>query len=503
MRRTDSLFQLVKALNRTDKRNFKLLTQLTSGDKKYLRLFDAIDRQSVYDEDKLVKQFRNDPMVKQFSVSKNYLYKNILRSLVFFYQGKNQDLSATNIQVVILVDKGLHNQAMKLLRKAKLRASTIEDCHEVLQLLRAERRILMDQLDYRGLEQHLEELRVEEEEAEARRINQQAYLHKLDQVEMICLVQQHARGEGDRAAMEGLLADALMQSAEAALGQRALAIYYRIWGLAMIYLDDLAGAREMSLRCREVFDGSRKLREAFNEQHVVAMREDGERLLGLNRYAEWTVLRKQMLGLPVFTEAARISRSAGVILQQMQCALQLGKLSEGEEAIQEFRELLKTDEKRIRLVDCLQFYYLAGWLSFVGGENERAQEWMEAILELPRTDLRQDLQCYARLTLLFIHFELENVDVLESVLKSTVRFIFKRERMYRPERMIIRAIRQLMQREEDAMPKRIFREMYEDLQKNSGSRYDAPAFRTIHLDLYLRSKIENVPMIRLLKSSEK
>lgn len=494
------MFQLVKALNRTDKRNFKLLTQLTSGDKKYLRLFDAIDRQSVYDEDRLVNQFQNDPMVKQFSVSKNYLYKNILRSLVFFYQGKNQDLSVTNIQVVILVDKNLHAQALKLLRKAKLRASQIEDYHEVLQLLRTERRILKDQLDFRGLEQQLEELRDEEREAETKRDNQQACLQLLDRMEVVCLVHRHARGETDLDEMETLLADPLLRSADAAQGDRAKAIYYRIMGLALAYLDDLPGALEMGQSRLQVYEGSRKLREAFNEQHVVALREVGDRLLALGRYEDWLVLRKEMSALPVFTEAARLSLGIGVILLEMQAALQLGDREAGEKASQEFRALAKKDGKRIRLVDSMQFYYLAGWLSFVAGENEEALQWMSSFVDLPRTDLRQDLQCYARLTMLFIHFELENVDLLESILKSTVRFIFKRERMYRPERMVIRAIRMLMQREEGGTAQQIFGEMQDELLRKTGDRFDTPAFRALNLDLYLRSKLQNVSMVDLLKS---
>ena len=57
MRSSDYLFRLIKALSKGDRRNFKLFAQLQDGDKQYIKLFDAIDRQSEYDEEKLLKQF--------------------------------------------------------------------------------------------------------------------------------------------------------------------------------------------------------------------------------------------------------------------------------------------------------------------------------------------------------------------------------------------------------------------------------------------------------------
>ena len=88
MSKSDVLFQLIKSLSRGEKRNFKLLTQLTSGDKKYIQLFDAIDKESDYDESKIIKDLKDDDFTRQFSVAKNYLYNSILKSLAYFYKGQ-------------------------------------------------------------------------------------------------------------------------------------------------------------------------------------------------------------------------------------------------------------------------------------------------------------------------------------------------------------------------------------------------------------------------------
>ncbi|MBO9573577.1 MAG: hypothetical protein J7497_15425, partial [Chitinophagaceae bacterium] len=56
-RSTDSLYQLVKSLQKAEKRNFKLYIKRNSGDEdlKIVQLFDALDKMHEYDENQLLK----------------------------------------------------------------------------------------------------------------------------------------------------------------------------------------------------------------------------------------------------------------------------------------------------------------------------------------------------------------------------------------------------------------------------------------------------------------
>ena len=80
--RKDDLFQLIKSLNKTDKRLFKLYIKRISGndDLKSLTLFDALDSMQEYDEDRLLS--KNPSILKQqLSNMKAALYKQILSSI--------------------------------------------------------------------------------------------------------------------------------------------------------------------------------------------------------------------------------------------------------------------------------------------------------------------------------------------------------------------------------------------------------------------------------------
>jgi len=74
-RSTDELFQLIKSLEKSEKRNFKLYINRSGGneDLKIVQLFDALDKMAEYDEDVLLR--KNTSIKKQqLSNLKAHLY---------------------------------------------------------------------------------------------------------------------------------------------------------------------------------------------------------------------------------------------------------------------------------------------------------------------------------------------------------------------------------------------------------------------------------------------
>ena len=63
-RSTDTLFQLLKSLEKSEKRNFKLYVTRNSGSEelKVVQLFDALDKMDEYDETVLLKK---NPEIKK------------------------------------------------------------------------------------------------------------------------------------------------------------------------------------------------------------------------------------------------------------------------------------------------------------------------------------------------------------------------------------------------------------------------------------------------------
>ena len=60
MKQQEYLFELVQSLSKSEKRYFKLHSNLVSGSKSYLNLFEKLESSTEYDEKKLLKRTRID-----------------------------------------------------------------------------------------------------------------------------------------------------------------------------------------------------------------------------------------------------------------------------------------------------------------------------------------------------------------------------------------------------------------------------------------------------------
>ncbi|HRB65402.1 MAG TPA: hypothetical protein PLL63_12405, partial [Niabella sp.] len=121
-RSTDALFQLIKSLEKSEKRNLKLFVSRNSGAEslKSMKLFDAFDKMVEYDEALLLKKVPSVSKL-QLSNTKALLYRQILSSLRVLRDDRNADLQLHEMMdnARILFNKGLYHQTLKILDRIK------------------------------------------------------------------------------------------------------------------------------------------------------------------------------------------------------------------------------------------------------------------------------------------------------------------------------------------------------------------------------------------------
>ena len=122
MKPSPELYDLIHSLTKSEKRFFKLHSALQSGEKNYLRLFDAIHAQSGgYDEAALKKQFAKETFIQHLPSEKNHLYKLILKALRSYHaeSSVSGQLKQQVSNIEILYNKSLYEEASKVLVRAK------------------------------------------------------------------------------------------------------------------------------------------------------------------------------------------------------------------------------------------------------------------------------------------------------------------------------------------------------------------------------------------------
>ncbi|MBI2268875.1 MAG: hypothetical protein HYU69_00800 [Bacteroidetes bacterium] len=122
---SDDLFILIKSLTPVEKRYFKVFSTIhsensdKSPDKKYIILFNAIDRLKIYDEKKLKANLKDNTLKKHLKVFKSYVSEAILKSLGKYHSTDSIEiiLAQKLQQTEILIGKGLHTMALKIVKR--------------------------------------------------------------------------------------------------------------------------------------------------------------------------------------------------------------------------------------------------------------------------------------------------------------------------------------------------------------------------------------------------
>lgn len=136
----DSLFRLIHAMTRNEKRAFTLEAKQNHASPQYWELFNMISKMKEYDEEVLRKKFNSI----NFSEDKAYLYDALLRSLrnynseqTLTRQIKNKILDAN-----YLFNAQMFDEAKDLLKQAEKMAKKIGDSLLQLEINREMRRVI-------------------------------------------------------------------------------------------------------------------------------------------------------------------------------------------------------------------------------------------------------------------------------------------------------------------------------------------------------------------------
>jgi tetratricopeptide (TPR) repeat protein len=150
----DHLHRLIHSLDRAEKRYFKLYAarHLAAGQGNHVRLFDAIEKMSEYNEKQLLSRFEKEPFVRHFAITKRRLYEAVLHALDAFHAERSLDarLRRSLRQADILHARALYQDAARSLRSVKRLALQHERFTVLLDALDQERRLL-ERMNYAGV----------------------------------------------------------------------------------------------------------------------------------------------------------------------------------------------------------------------------------------------------------------------------------------------------------------------------------------------------------------
>jgi len=502
-RNTDELFQLVHSLNKSEKRLFKLHVKRISGteDLKILALFDALEGMAEYDEDKLL---RKNPSIQkqQLSNMKAYLYKLLLSSLTHSSPDIETQLAEQMMYARLLYNKGLYMQALKILDKVKSAARANNQSTYRLQALIFEKKIEAMHIT-RSIEGRAEKLWNESNEVN-RRVQLLSRLSGFAlQLYSWYIQNGHARDEKDEKALKAFFDENLPACALGDMDFYERLYYYQAYTWHTFILQDLLGFYRYSQKWVNLFEENREMKDTESIQYVKGLHNLSTAHFVLSNYKKFDEALQQFDHFAVSEAGQKDTNTQIQTFIYLQIALlnrhfMHGTFTKGlslvpyiEEKIEEYK--LHIDTHRI-----LIFYYKIACLYFGSGDNEKAIDYLNLIINR-KPDLRTDLHCYSRLLHLIAHFEMGNYQLVEYLIKSVYRFMARMKNLNIVEEAIFRFLKNSF----NSNPEKIvneFKPLKEKLETLKGNPLATRSFMYLDIIGWLESKIENVPVQQIIRN---
>ncbi len=496
-RSTDALFQLVKSLEKSEKRNFKLFVKRNSSadDLKIIQLFDAIDKLNEYDEQLLLKKA---PAIKkqQLSNIKASLYKQILSSLRLIREEDNIDMQLHEQMdhARILFNKGLYHQCLRTLDKMKEQAKNYHQLTHLQQVLFFEKKIEALYIT-RSMKNRADQLS-KESEVVNKQLWQVSKLSNLSlQLYSWYIQHGHARNAADIKEIKDFFENNLPEGSNDAKGFYEKLYYYQsLCWYAFIRKDYLQYYR-YTQKWVDLFHDNPVMIAVETPLYIKAMHNlmgahfdllNTEKLADTIRQFENFAKTK----LVQSNENNRILTYVYLYTSRINLYFLRGTFTKGLRLVPFLEEMLKEYSLYLDLHRVLVFYYKIACLYFGSGNNEKAIDYLNRIIN-QKGDLRTDLQCYARLLHLIAHYELGNFDLLEYLIKSVYRYMAKMQSLSKVEEEMFSFLRKSFSVGAHAL-KPEFEKLLQRLKKYEGDPLESRAFAYLDVISWLESKISGV-----------
>ena len=498
-RSTDILFQLIKSLEKAEKRHFKLYIKRSSGKEelKIVRLFDALDKQKEYDEKTLLKKL-DDVTKPQLTNLKTHLYKQVMASLRLLKSTDSLDLQLNEQfdYAHILYKKGLFLQSLRIIERAKEIANANQKFNFLPQLIALEKRIENLHIT-RSMQDRAEKLSAEANEV-SRHIDMVARLSNLAlQLYSWYIKHGHARNEEDEADVKKFMKVNLPPDAFTQTGfYERLFLYQSYSWYAFIRQDFL-----------QYYRYTKKWVELFTEQPLMIRVETGHYIKGLhnllNAHFDLRNFSEFEKTLKIFEKVAqtervkdhdnfRIQAFIYISIARINQHFMMGTFKQGLSLIPGIEEKLENYHLFIDHHRVLVLNYKIAMLYFGSGDFNRCIDYLQRIIN-DKTDLRYDLQCYARLVHLMAHYELGNDMLMEPLTKSVYRFMARMDNLTVVEEAMFKFLRKSI----SLSPRQLKPEMEKflfDVKHLEKNRFETRSFAYLDIISWVESKVYEKPM---------
>lgn len=441
----DIVHQLIHTMSRTEKAYFKKYArkQQRGKDDFYFKLFDAIDRQNVYNSSQLIQKFKQKNLnSKQLSIAKHYLYNLIVNTLLEYNKNKSvaSQLHEQIETIQLLHKRSLTTHALKTLYKAQKLAQKHQKFLYLLLLKGLEEEILRIKMSPK-LKEYITEGFDEEIKIQQQWSNFRQYRRLATKFTYWNRQQYSSRTTSSELATETIFEEVKQMPPPLSIKAKFLHLhclcdYYSqkndfekgaavLQQQVMFFEENPVFLKQHSTVYITILNNL-----GVNQRHIgdlEGMLETASKLKMFNCKTEYEKVQ-------VFESWAQTMLT--YLVEQKTSSNCIDILQGIEQQLKKFDTLIGNDFKIIIPYGLACCYF---WQQ----QYNQVLDWLLIVQKRCTKELMPDLKIAARLINLIVHYELDHQYYLLNANEATYRYLSYNQRLYKLETALIKTLRQL------------------------------------------------------------
>lgn len=474
-------------------------------EKKFIRLFDIIDKQSDYNESQVLKKAKW--LTKgQLSNLKAHLQRQILLSLKLYSSANQTDIELRNLIdfAQILYNKGLYNECVKMLDKAKKMAILNDRSIQLLDIIEVEKMAITHTISEHN-DERVNKIIAETQSVATSIQNINIFSNLAVKLNSYYVKIGFMRNHADYQNVHNFFQSSLPEYDEKKLSfQEKLYLYYSCVSY-YFFIQDFKNGYKYAKKWVELFARHPEMIAPRLELYLKGI---NHLLVAQNKLllvADFNTTYKQLMRVPFLnqvhmTENVHMLHFKYKYMHKINYYFMIGDFTGGSKIISVVENELDRFALQMDKHYVLIFYYKVACLYFGAGNFKKAILWLNKIINSKDVDLREDIHSFARILNLISHYELDNIEQVEYYLKSTYRFLLKKEGLYKYQQYILQFMKNLSKETRGEKLIRQFNELKLKLLPLEKHRYEKRPFLYFDIISWLQSKIIKQPIEMVIRN---
>ena len=487
MKPSKELFDLIKSMSGSEKRYFKLNVSHQKGNKNYLVLFDTIENQKVFDEQELRKILKDKNVSRNLTITKNYLYKLIIKILTQFRNESSIDLKLNLIlsKSKLMYEKGLFPQFFKTVKAGKDAA------------LRYERfTILLNFIE-------LEKILIKKDEIGKKNMDL-IYVYESKILEWIKLTSHYKRiitnlflimringivrnKDTDLKISEycsGFDADEQIKNIPVRTRQSILLAKYLECRLRGEFKESIKYCRS---RFKLVINNPDVFRDDLLDPRLDSLGLLITSALKFNNIAEAKSVFNKLKKLTGNNEDIDITLTDFDI--KLSEYIESENKNNGNLLIPAIENYLRIHKGKVLINTENYFRFNIAKFYFMTENYLSALDRINEFLKSKHTKLTPEYESYSRILNIMIHYELGNYSLLKYLIPTTRKFLTNKKKYFKYESEILRSVKKLVSLKEETTVNKCFNELFKKLLLLKKDKYERNAFVYFDPERWVEKKI--------------